>query len=449
MGSSIFGTDGVRGEANTYPMTAEIALRLGAAVGNYFGTKSAHARRVVIGKDTRQSGYMFENALTAGLTSAGMEVLLLGPVPTPAVGLLTPSMRADLGIMVSASHNQFRDNGIKFFGPDGFKLSDQVENEIQDLLENGVELANSDKIGRAQRIDDGLFRYVERAKSTFPSGMRLDGIKVVVDCANGAAYRAAPEVLWELGAEVIPLGVNPNGVNINADCGSTYPQIAAETVIAHNADVGLCLDGDADRLIIIDEQGKVADGDQLMALLAQRWSSEGRLNGDALVTTVMSNLGLERYLEDQGITLERTQVGDRYVVARMRAGGFNLGGEQSGHIVMSDYSTTGDGLMAGLQFLAEIIRTGQPANQLLGVFEPVPQLLKNVRYMAGQDPMEMQSVKQAISDAEGSLKGWGRLLIRKSGTEPFIRVMAECESETVLRKVVDDVVQSVTHACAN
>jgi phosphoglucosamine mutase len=448
MGHSIFGTDGVRGEANAYPMTAEIALRLGAAVGNYFGTKSAHARRVVIGKDTRQSGYMFENALTAGLTSAGMDVLLLGPVPTPAVGLLTPSMRADLGIMVSASHNQFRDNGIKLFGPDGFKLSDQVESEIQELLEIGFKPAPSDKIGRAQRIDDGLFRYVERAKSTFPAGMRLDGIKVVIDCANGAAYRAAPEVLWELGAEVIPIGVSPNGRNINANCGSIYPQIAAETVIVHNADVGLCLDGDADRLIIIDEYGKVADGDQLMALLAQRWAGEDRLNGQALVTTVMSNLGLERYLNAQGISLERTKVGDRYVVERMREGGFNLGGEQSGHIVMSDYSTTGDGLMAGLQFLAEIIRTGQPASQLLGVFQPVPQLLKNVRYMLGQDPLEMHSVKQAISHAEGSLHGKGRLLIRKSGTEPLIRVMAECESDTLLHQVVDDVVRSVTEACA-
>ncbi|MAT87913.1 MAG: phosphoglucosamine mutase [Aestuariivita sp.] len=448
MGRSIFGTDGVRGEANAYPMTAEIALQLGAAVGNYFGAKSLHARRVVIGKDTRQSGYMFENALTAGLTSAGMDVLLLGPVPTPAVGLLTPSMRADLGIMVSASHNQFRDNGIKFFGPDGFKLSDQVEGEIQELLENGVQLAASDKIGRAQRIDDGLFRYVERTKSTFPAGMRLDGIKVVIDCANGAAYRAAPEVLWELGAEVIPMGVSPNGSNINADCGSTYPQIAAETVIAHNADVGLCLDGDADRLIIIDENGKVADGDQLMALLAYRWSHEGRLNGRVLVTTVMSNLGLERYLKDQGISLERTKVGDRYVVERMREGGFNLGGEQSGHIIMSDYSTTGDGLMAGLHFLAEIIRTDQPASQLLGVFEPVPQLLKNVLYSVDQDPLEMPSVKQAILHAEDILIGQGRLLIRKSGTEPLIRVMAECENDTLLQQIVDDVVQSVIKAKA-
>jgi len=351
--------------------------------------------------------------------------------------------------MVSASDNQFRDNGIKFFGPDGFKLSDQVESEIVELLENGVRLAASDKIGRAQRIDDGLFRYVERAKSTFPSGMRLDGIKVVIDCANGAAYRAAPEVLWELGAEVIPMGVSPNGRNINADCGSTHPQAAAETVVAHNADVGLCLDGDADRLIIIDEHGQVADGDQLMALLATRWSSEGRLNGQVLVTTVMSNLGLERFLQSQEISLERTKVGDRYVVERMREGGFNLGGEQSGHIVMSDYSTTGDGLMAGLQFFAEIIRTGKPASQLLRVFDPVPQLLKNVSYAAGQAPLEMPDVKQAISRAEESLLGQGRLLIRKSGTEPLIRVMAECESDTLLHQVVDDVVDAVTKACAN
>ena len=445
---SIFGTDGVRGEANAYPMTAEIALQLGAAVGNYFGTKSLHSKRVVIGKDTRQSGYMFENALTAGLTSAGMDVLLLGPVPTPAVGLLTPSMRADLGIMVSASHNQFCDNGIKFFGPDGYKLSDKAESEIQALLESGVQLAASDRIGRAQRIDDGLFRYVERTKSTFPVGMRLDGIKVVIDCANGAAYRAAPEVLWELGAEVIPIGVSPNGRNINANCGSTYPRIAAETVIAHNADVGLCLDGDADRLIIIDENGQVADGDQLMALLAHRWSNEGRLNRQVLVTTVMSNLGLERYLKGQGISVDRTKVGDRYVVERMREGGFNLGGEQSGHIIMSDYSTTGDGLMAGLHFLAEMIRTDQPASKLLGVFEPVPQLLKNVLYSIGKDPLEMPSVEKAIRNAEDILIGQGRLLIRKSGTEPLIRVMAECENDKLLHQIVDDVVQSLIEAKA-
>ena len=447
MKRKIFGTDGVRGRANVPPITAEIALRLGLSAGHYFRS-ALGTKRVVIGKDTRRSGYMLENAMTAGFTSVGMNVFLLGPLPTPAIGMLTKSMRADLGVVISASHNQFDDNGIKFFGPDGFKLSDQVEGEIQELLENGVQLAASDKIGRAQRIDDGLFRYVERTKSTFPAGMRLDGIKVVIDCANGAAYRAAPEVLWELGAEVIPMGVSPNGSNINADCGSTYPQIAAETVIAHNADVGLCLDGDADRLIIIDENGKVADGDQLMALLAYRWSHEGRLNGRVLVTTVMSNLGLERYLKDQGISLERTKVGDRYVVERMREGGFNLGGEQSGHIIMSDYSTTGDGLMAGLHFLAEIIRTDQPASQLLGVFEPVPQLLKNVLYSVDQDPLEMPSVKQAILHAEDILIGQGRLLIRKSGTEPLIRVMAECENDTLLQQIVDDVVQSVIKAKA-
>ena len=381
MTRKLFGTDGVRGTANIHPMTAEMALRIGAAVGRYFrreGGSTVH--RVVIGKDTRLSGYMFENALTAGLTSTGMNVLLLGPVPTPAVGLLTTSMRADLGVMISASHNPASDNGIKFFGPDGFKLSDEAEAEIERLIETGVEPAKANNIGRAKRIDDGRFRYVERVKSTFPAGLRLDGIKIVVDCANGAAYRAAPEVLWELGADVIPVGVNPDGRNINLDCGSTHPRLAAETVVAHGADLGICLDGDADRVILIDEQGQVADGDQIMALLAARWADEGRLKGGALVATVMSNLGLERFLAARGVGLERTNVGDRYVVERMRTGGFNLGGEQSGHIVMTDYATTCDGLMAGPHFLAEMVRTGQPASALTRSFAPVPQLLKNVRY---------------------------------------------------------------------
>ena len=446
MGRKYFGTDGVRGRANQHPMTAEMALKIGAAAGHYFRRFSDRTHRVVIGKDTRRSGYMFENALTAGLTSTGMEVLLLGPVPTPAVGLLTPSMRADFGIMISASHNVYHDNGIKFFGPDGFKLSDDAEEEIERLIDEGVALNDADSIGRAQRIDDGMYRYVERAKSSFPSGMRLDGMKVVVDCANGAAYRAAPEVLWELGADVIPVGVSPNGRNINDNCGSTHPQTAAETVVAHGADLAICLDGDADRIILVDEKGQVADGDQLMGLMAAGWAAEGRLAGNALVATVMSNLGLERFLNGLGITLERTSVGDRYVVERMRQGGFNLGGEQSGHIVMTDYSTTGDGLMAGLQFLAEMVRSGKKASELANTFTPVPQLLKNVRYQAGQTPLEIPAVQTSIASAEAQLDGKGRLLIRKSGTEPLIRVMAECEDPALLEETVDTVVASVEEA---
>ncbi len=446
MARKFFGTDGVRGLANAHPMTAEMALRIGAAAGRYFRRDGSHAHRVVIGKDTRLSGYMFENALTAGLTSTGMNVLLLGPVPTPAVGLLTPSMRADLGIMISASHNPAHDNGIKFFGPDGFKLSDDAEMEIEALIDAGVEPVQAGNIGRAKRIDDGRFRYVERVKSTFPAGQRLDGIKVVVDCANGAAYRAAPEVLWELGAEVIPVGVSPNGSNINEDCGSTKPQTAAEAVVAHGADVGLCLDGDADRILILDENGQPANGDQFMGLMAARWAEEGRLAGNTLVATVMSNLGLERFLEGRGLTLHRTGVGDRYVVEAMRAGGFNLGGEQSGHIVMTDYATTGDGLMAGLQFLAEMVRTGRRASELSQVFDPVPQLLRNVRYEAGQVPLDAKSVKDAIAASEAQLTGQGRLLIRKSGTEPLIRVMAECEDEAVMTDAVDRVVEAVESA---
>ena len=444
MSRTLFGTDGVRGTANTHPMTAEMALAIGAAAGRYFRREGQGVHRVVIGKDTRLSGYMFETALTAGLTSTGMNVLLLGPVPTPAVGLLTPSMRADLGIMISASHNPAHDNGIKFFGPDGFKLSDAVESEIEALVTSGVPLAEAGEIGRAKRIDDGRFRYQERVKSTFPAGMRLDGIKVVVDCANGAAYRTAPEVLWELGADVVRVGTSPDGLNINHECGSTHPRVAAETVVAHGADLGICLDGDADRLILIDETGRVADGDQIMALMAGRWAAEQRLADGTLVATVMSNLGLERYLGTRGLRLERTKVGDRYVVEAMRRGGWNLGGEQSGHIVMTDYATTGDGLMAAIQFLAEMVRTGQPASELAYNFEPVPQLLKNVRYAAGEKPLEAAPVKAAIADAEARLEGRGRLLIRKSGTEPLIRVMAECEDEGLLSEVVDGIVAEVT-----
>ncbi len=448
MSRKFFGTDGVRGLANQYPMTAEMALRIGAAAGRYFRQDKGDNHRVVIGKDTRLSGYMFENALTAGLTSTGMNVLLLGPVPTPAVGLLTSSMRADFGIMISASHNPHHDNGIKFFGPDGFKLSDEAEMEIERLIEDGVEPAQAENIGRAKRIDDGLYRYVERAKSSLPSGLRLNGLKVVIDCANGAAHRAAPTVLWELGADVVSVGVAPNGRNINEGCGSTHPERAAEAVVAHGADLGICLDGDADRIILIDETGQVADGDQLMALLAGRWAAEDRLAHRTLVTTVMSNLGLERYLSAQNITLERTSVGDRYVVERMRNGGFNLGGEQSGHIVMTDFATTGDGLMAGLQFLSELVQTGERASTLLRCFDPVPQLLKNVRFQVGQLPLDNTDVQQAIKEAEANLAGTGRLLIRKSGTEPLIRVMAEAENDDVLTSEVDRVVAAVEAACA-
>jgi phosphoglucosamine mutase len=447
MTRKLFGTDGVRGRANADPMTAAMALRLGAAAGQYFRREGASgAHRVVIGKDTRLSGYMLENAMTAGLTSTGMNVLLLGPVPTPAVGFLTRSMRADVGVMISASHNPYQDNGIKFFGPDGFKLSDEAEAEIEALVASDVTLADPDDIGRAKRIEDGRGRYQEFAKTTFPSGLRLDGLKVVIDCANGAAYKAAPEVLWELGADVIPIGVSPNGRNINDRCGSTHPMTAAEAVVMHGAHVGICLDGDADRVMILDEHGAVADGDQLMALLAARWGAEGRLKGGALVATVMSNLGLERFLETQGLRLERTAVGDRYVVERMREGGFNLGGEQSGHVVMTDYATTGDGLIAGLQFLAEIVRTGRAASDLVHQFAAVPQMLKNVRYANGARPLDASAVKAAIAAAEVRLNGTGRLLIRKSGTEPLIRVMAECEDAGLLAEVVDGIVAAVSAA---
>lgn len=446
MSRKLFGTDGVRGRANTYPMTAEMALRLGSAAGRYFRRNGEDRHRVVIGKDTRLSGYMLETALTAGLTSTGMNVLLLGPVPTPAVGYLTRSMRADVGIMISASHNPAADNGIKFFGPDGFKLSDEAEAEIEAIVAGQIEPAQPQNIGRAKRIDDGRGRYVEYAKTTFPVGKRLDGLKVVIDCANGAAYRAAPDVLWELGAEVIALGVTPNGLNINDGVGSTHPEACAKAVLAHGADLGITLDGDADRVMIIDERGRVADGDQIMALLADRWAAQGRLRGGALVATVMSNLGLERFLQDRGLRLERTAVGDRYVVERMRGAGFNLGGEQSGHIVMTDYATTGDGLIAGLQFLAALCDSGKRASDLVAQFEPVPQMLKNVRYKAGADPLSMAEVQAEIARAETRLLGQGRVLIRKSGTEPLIRVMAEAEDETTLREVVDGIVAAVEKA---
>ncbi|MDA1041748.1 MAG: phosphoglucosamine mutase [Proteobacteria bacterium] len=440
---NLFGTDGVRGKANQYPMTAEVALRLGTAVGRYFSRSVGTDHRVVIGKDTRLSGYMLENALTAGLTSAGMNVLLLGPVPTPAVGFLTRSMRADLGVMISASHNPHYDNGIKFFGPDGFKLSDIAESEIEVMLDQEMSLAAPEWIGRAKRIDDAAGRYIEYVKTTFPAGLRLDGLKVVVDCANGAAYRVAPAVLWELGADVIPVGVSPNGKNINLLVGSTYTQTAAEAVVAHGAHMGISLDGDADRVMILDENGQVADGDQIMALFAASWASDGRLKGNGLVATIMSNLGLERFLNQRGLNLLRTNVGDRYVVEAMRVGGYNLGGEQSGHIVMTDYATTGDGLIAGLQFLSEMARSGACASSLTQSFEAVPQLLQNHRHALGTDPLAEAAVQRLITQTEARLMGKGRLLIRKSGTEPVIRIMAECEDEVLLKEVVQTMISAL------
>ena len=436
-----FGTDGVRGLANTFPMTPDIALKLGAAAGRHF-RKDQKQHRVVIGKDTRRSSYMFENALTAGFTSTGMDVYLLGPVPTPAVGVLTRSMRADVGVMISASHNSYLDNGIKFFGPDGFKLSDKVELKIEELLDNDIEYADSQNIGMAKRIDDALGRYMEFAKSAFPRKKLLNGLKVVVDCANGAAYKAAPIVLWELGAEVISIGVDPNGYNINKECGSTYPQNAANAVLEHGADVGICLDGDADRLILIDNKGNIADGDQLMGLIASQWSSKGQLAKNTLVATVMSNMGLERHLNSLDIKLLRTNVGDRYVVEEMQRSGYNLGGEQSGHIVMTDYATTGDGLMAALQFLNALVESKCSSSELVKVFEPMPQLLKNVRLndTFSLDNLKVQDSIKAGEDAFGSI---GRLLIRKSGTEPLLRVMGECEDPKLLKSVVDNIVETV------
>ena len=436
-----FGTDGVRGLANAFPMTPDIALKLGAAAGRHF-RKDQKQHRVVIGKDTRRSSYMFENALTAGFTSTGMDVYLLGPVPTPAVGVLTRSMRADVGVMISASHNSYLDNGIKFFGPEGFKLSDKVELEIEKLLDDEIEYAASENIGMAKRIDDALGRYMEFAKSAFPRKKLLNGLKVVVDCANGAAYKAAPVVLWELGAEVISIGVNPDGYNINKDCGSTHPQNAAKAVLEHNADVGICLDGDADRLLLIDNKGNIADGDQLMGLIASQWSSKGKLANNTLVATVMSNMGLERYLNTLDIKLLRTNVGDRYVVEAMRKFGYNLGGEQSGHIVMTDYATTGDGLMAALQFLNALVESKCTSSELIKVFEPMPQLLRNVR-LNNSESLDNLKVKESIKAGEDAFGDIGRILIRKSGTEPLLRVMGECEDPKLLKAVIGNIVETV------
>ena len=436
-----FGTDGVRGLANAFPMTPDIALKLGAAAGRHF-RKDQKQHRVVIGKDTRRSSYMFENALTAGFTSTGMDVYLLGPVPTPAVGVLTRSMRADVGVMISASHNSYLDNGIKFFGPEGFKLSDKVELEIEKLLDDEIEYAASENIGMAKRIDDALGRYMEFAKSAFPRKKLLNGLKVVVDCANGAAYKAAPIVLWELGAEVISIGVNPDGYNINKDCGSTHPQNAAKAVLEHNADVGICLDGDADRLILIDNKGNIADGDQLMGLIASQWSSKGNLANNTLVATVMSNMGLERYLNTLDIKLLRTNVGDRYVVEAMRKFGYNLGGEQSGHIVMTDYATTGDGLMAALQFLNALVESKCTSSELIKVFEPMPQLLRNVR-LNNSESLDNLKVKESIKAGENAFGDIGRILIRKSGTEPKIRIMAESLDKNLILRCIKIIKSSI------
>ncbi len=446
MTRKLFGTDGARGRANTHPMTADTVLRLGAAAGRHFLRDGSTTHQAIIGKDTRLSGYMFENALTAGFTSSGMNVLLLGPMPTPAVGMLVRAMGADVGVMISASHNPHEDNGVKFFGPDGFKLSDEAEAAIEAIMAGEIQPADPVNIGRARRVEDGLSSYVKSLQSTIPGALDLSGMKVVIDCANGAAYRAAPELLGTLGAEITEIGTSPDGKNINENCGTTCTATAAEAVPASSADVAICLDGDADRVMIIDEAGVVADGDQIMALFAARWADEGRLQGNTLVTTVMSNLGLERFLQGRGVSLRRTSVGDRYVVEAMRAGGYNLGGEQSGHIVMTDYATTGDGLLAGIHFLAEMQRTGRPASELRRMFEPVPQLLKNVRYSEHAQPLESAAVRGAISVAEKRLAGTGRLLIRRSGTEPLIRVMAECEDEALLKEVVDGIVADVEAA---
>ncbi|MBN9076299.1 MAG: phosphoglucosamine mutase [Rhizobiales bacterium 65-79] len=440
MSKRYFGTDGIRGHANSFPMTPAIAMRVGMAAGMSF-QRGTHRHRVVIGKDTRLSGYMIENALVAGFCAAGMDVFLLGPIPTPAVAMLSRSLRADIGVMISASHNPYQDNGIKLFGPDGYKLSDEIEARIEHLLENEQEItvADADALGRAKRVDGVHDRYIEFAKRTLPRSMSLSGMRVVVDCANGASYKVAPAALWELGAEVITINGEPNGFNINKDCGSTNPLSLCKKVHEVRADIGIALDGDADRMVIVDENGTVIDGDQVMALIAESWNESGRLAGGGIVATVMSNLGLERFLADAGLTLLRTQVGDRYVVEHMRQHGLNVGGEQSGHIILSDFSTTGDGLVSALQVLACIKRTNRPASEVCRKFEPVPQMLKNVRF-SGDKPLESASVKAVIEDARNRLGDAGRLVIRASGTEPLIRVMAEADDRSLVETVVNDIV---------
>jgi phosphoglucosamine mutase len=433
----LFGTDGIRGKANVDPMTAGTALRLGQAAGLLF-TRGEHRHRVVIGKDTRLSGYMIEPALTAGFIGAGMDVTLLGPLPTPAVAMLTRSLRADLGVMISASHNPFEDNGIKLFGPDGTKLSDEVELAIEGLMDQGFadRLAKPHRLGRAARLEDAAGRYIEAAKSSFPRGQRLDGLRVVLDCAHGAAYKVAPTVLWELGATVIAVGTSPDGLNINKGCGSTVPEYLCAQVAEHGANLGIALDGDADRLILSDENGDLVDGDQILALIASSWHRTGILRGDGVVATVMSNLGLERHLAGMGLELHRTKVGDRYVAEQMRATGINIGGEQSGHVILTDFATTGDGLLAALQVLSVLVQEGRPASQVLQVFQPLPQRLKNVRF-SGPSPLLFEAVQTAITGAQERLNGAGRILIRESGTEPLIRVMAEGEDAALVAAIVD------------
>lgn len=448
MSRKYFGTDGVRGRANTGAMTVDMVLRIGMAAGNLY-RRGQHRHRVVIGKDTRLSGYMLEQALTAGLLASGMDVFLLGPLPTPAVAMLTRSMRADLGVMISASHNPYQDNGIKIFGPDGSKLSDEQELQIEAMIDSPQHmiLAASDRIGRAKRIEDAQARYIEFAKRTFPKDMTLDGLRIVVDTANGAAYKVAPTALWELGAEVFSIGNEPNGLNINEKCGSTHTEAMCAKVREMRADIGIALDGDADRVIIADEKGEVIDGDQLMALIATAFARRGELRGGGLVATIMSNLGLERYLAEQKLSLVRTRVGDRYVVEHMRAHGYNVGGEQSGHIVLADYATTGDGLLAALQVLAEVKRAGRPVSEVCKLFSPLPQVLRNVKFRDGQ-PLEDNRVRQMIAEAEARLGNGGRLVIRPSGTEPVIRVMAEGDDESLVRNIVDELCGVIARAAA-
>lgn len=444
----LFGTDGIRGKANSYPMTAEMALKVGRAAGRQF-LRGNHRHRAVIAKDTRLSGYMLEPALTAGFVSMGMDVVLVGPMPTPALAMLTTSLRADIGVMISASHNAYEDNGIKLFGPDGFKLSDEVEAAIEASVDEDLTAhqASPGDLGRARRLEDAQGRYMEFLKRTFPKGKTLEGLKIVVDCANGAAYKIAPTVLWELGADVVAIGNSPDGFNINQDCGSTRPEVMCRAVKHHCADLGIALDGDADRVLIADENGTLLDGDQLIGAVARNWKDSDRLSKPGVVTTVMSNLGLERYLATLGLKLERTRVGDRYVVEHMRNGGFNVGGEQSGHIILSDYATTGDGTLAALQVLALVVDSGKPASDVCRVFEPLPQILKNVRLNgADSSALDAAGVKTAIADGEGALKGHGRLLIRQSGTEPVVRVMAEGEDEGLIHRVVDDIVSALEQA---
>lgn len=440
-----FGTDGIRGRANTHPMTAEVALKVAkAAAANLRSNTGEQHNRVVIGKDTRLSCYMLEQAMASGFLSMGMDVVLLGPMPTPAVAMLTRSLRADLGVMISASHNPHEDNGIKLFGGDGFKLSDELETRIEaDIDSNDLQLAEPSDLGRASRLDDASGRYIEFVKGTFPRGLTLEGLRIVVDCAHGAAYRVAPQVLWELQADVIPMGVSPNGLNINKGCGATDTALLQKTVVENKADLGIALDGDADRLIMVDEKGERVDGDQLMAIIARSWKETGSLKHDALVATVMSNLGLERYLKTLGIALERAAVGDRYVVEKMRAGGYNIGGEQSGHIVLSDFTTTGDGLVAALQVMAVMRMENRPMSDLSKTFTPVPQILRNVRFEKGATPLDDAIVKDAIRDAEKTLGQDSRLLVRASGTEPLIRVMAEGDDDAKIRHIVGDICATI------